>query len=1381
MMVLFGMVSESLSQTVMPLPPHASIFSATPRGYWFTAPVSFTIVGVKISPEAGTGSQFIHIMKCNDPFPVAFGSQSTNFNTLAYISNAPNNVVQPVNIQVNQGDVIGIMGTVAGNSNSYSASQITTSTIAGQTVTLSRFGHQASIESGPATSYWGIGPTELGQISRIEMTYTVGPCIDPPFVGNAISTISTPCSAQNFELALDTATGGQGQSYQWQMSSDNSFWNSIAGATGATFLTNQTFTNWYRCIVTCGTGSDTSGAVQVTTTSAAFPGGTYTINNSLPASSINFITFNALAQSFACNGISGPIVVNVANTGTPYNEQLLLGNIPGLNATNTITINGNGATISAAGGANRATITMDATQYVTINNLRIETTANATAYAVELRNDARYIVFDGCEIVAPITGTLTTSAAFVTSNSPTGAVTAGLAARDIQVKNCLISGGYYGLIMNGPTTAPWSTNNIIENNVIRDFYAYGLYIRGQENSVFIGNEITRPQRANTTTTYGIYTTSGLEGVRIEGNSIHNLGDQLLTSTLACYPIYMTTSNATLANPCVVASNLIYNTNMNGIHYGIYLLSGTYLNFYHNTVSINNDLSTSASAQRAVFVSSTAGVYEFKNNIFSVAHSGTGAKYCFYRTSTAPTFVIDYNQYHINSGGTTNYIGYQTANQTTFADWQLLGHEANGVQGDPVFGGLATNNPTPLSGFGNNLGQNLNTLVPLDFNGNTRSATPDMGAIEYTPITDDIALISGAIARGECLSTTDTVRFVIQNVIGGAVDFALNPLSIAWNITGPVNSNGFIVVNTGTLPLLGTLTVDMASANLSALGVYTLNAYLLPNTMNLAAGNDTLVASQTEVNSLFSVSPGPTTVTSAQTVVEIRANSPFLPGGNIFITEVCHWRLATGGTPVGGWPSYLLADDYVELTGVPNSDISGYVFETYGTQTGPFVLPPGTVFGPNGTLILATGQLGSSVPSPSNFYYHTGGTVTFSSTTAAGYVIRDPQGNVVDAVAYGSFTFPANSGVTSSDWTGSTPAVSSAGNRLEGPDLNNATGWVNSASILQTPNIVNPNVSVPSSQGVSGFTWTLNGVVVDTLPTITVGPWTQDGVYHYIANFVTPCGTFTDTVTITVVLPCDNPNNASYTSPTCGELFVSWNSVPNRVNSSLEYGPAGFTPGTGSITLGASSPLHITGLTGNTNYDIYIVDTCANGFSNSTLLTATTFGAPLPTVSATFNQTSTGATSATVSFDASASADYSTLSWDFGDGSTATGATVDHTYSANQSYTVVLTGTNNCGTTTQTYQVTVAGIGLESEISQTLSVYPNPNRGVFSITFSSEIKDDVQISINNATGQLIGEWNNASVQGQFKQDFDLSHYPAGVYFLKISSNQGVVNQRIILQR
>jgi hypothetical protein len=191
--ILIFSISGLQAQTLMPLPAHNSVFSGSVRGYWFIAPVSFTITGLKVAAEAGTGLQYIHVMKCHDPFPVPFGSQSSNFTTLTYISGAPNNVVQNVNLTVNAGDTIGILGS-AGTANSYSTSSTFTTTIAGNTISISRMGYQGSINTGPAPLYWGIGPTENGEISRVEMYYSTGPCTEPPVPGT-ITTTSNPVCA----------------------------------------------------------------------------------------------------------------------------------------------------------------------------------------------------------------------------------------------------------------------------------------------------------------------------------------------------------------------------------------------------------------------------------------------------------------------------------------------------------------------------------------------------------------------------------------------------------------------------------------------------------------------------------------------------------------------------------------------------------------------------------------------------------------------------------------------------------------------------------------------------------------------------------------------------------------------------------------------------------------------------------------------------------------------------------------------------------------------------------------------------------------------------------------------------------------------------------
>ncbi len=190
------------------------------------------------------------------------------------------------------------------------------------------------------------------------------------------------------------------------------------------------------------------------------------------------------------------------------------------------------------------------------------------------------------------------------------------------------------------------------------------------------------------------------------------------------------------------------------------------------------------------------------------------------------------------------------------------------------------------------------------------------------------------------------------------------------------------------------------------------------------------------------------------------------GGAFFMTEVAHYKTTTGA-PVGGWPSYLSADDYIEITGLPGSDLAGYTLEQWSASAmdNTYTFPSGTVLSPNGTAIIAVGQASSSSPSPSNYYYHGNIVKTYSSTTAAGRILKSPTGVIVDAVAYGNYPFPAASGVTVLDWKGRTPSVSGSGNRLIGAYTKDSTNWVSSSTTYpQNPNTLNGGVTLPTPSG-----------------------------------------------------------------------------------------------------------------------------------------------------------------------------------------------------------------------------------------------------------------------------------------------------------------------------
>lgn len=172
------------SQQVMPMPGIGSTYTGAVRGFWFVAPVSFKIVGLRV-PVGSTnnGNQCFQIVKINDPMPIAFGSQSSNFDTYLYTNSAPYGQIYDCNVLINAGDTIGIFGaTVNGsnNSNAYGTGSFNSS-ILGYTVSIQRFGYQSSIVSNQAPLIWGVGYQGSGSISRIEVYYTPAEVSEYPY------------------------------------------------------------------------------------------------------------------------------------------------------------------------------------------------------------------------------------------------------------------------------------------------------------------------------------------------------------------------------------------------------------------------------------------------------------------------------------------------------------------------------------------------------------------------------------------------------------------------------------------------------------------------------------------------------------------------------------------------------------------------------------------------------------------------------------------------------------------------------------------------------------------------------------------------------------------------------------------------------------------------------------------------------------------------------------------------------------------------------------------------------------------------------------------------------------------------------------------------
>jgi hypothetical protein len=151
---------------------HGSVYSAgnATRGMWFTAPVAFTIVELRVPTSAGSGPQNLQVVKFTAT-PPGFPTTTTGFTTVHYSTGTPGTGFVPVNIPVLAGDVVGILGSRGSGTltHSYSTTNPVNTTVFGQAMTLNRLVYQANMvtaQAGPLSNENG------GSLGRVELRYS---------------------------------------------------------------------------------------------------------------------------------------------------------------------------------------------------------------------------------------------------------------------------------------------------------------------------------------------------------------------------------------------------------------------------------------------------------------------------------------------------------------------------------------------------------------------------------------------------------------------------------------------------------------------------------------------------------------------------------------------------------------------------------------------------------------------------------------------------------------------------------------------------------------------------------------------------------------------------------------------------------------------------------------------------------------------------------------------------------------------------------------------------------------------------------------------------------------------------------------------------------
>lgn len=108
-------------------------------------------------------------------------------------------------------------------------------------------------------------------------------------------------------------------------------------------------------------------------------------------------------------------------------------------------------------------------------------------------------------------------------------------------------------------------------------------------------------------------------------------------------------------------------------------------------------------------------------------------------------------------------------------------------------------------------------------------------------------------------------------------------------------------------------------------------------------------------------------------------------------------------------------------------------------------------------------------------------------------------------------------------------------------------------------------------------------------------------------------------------------------------------------------------------------------------------------------------------------------------------------------------------------------TNTCGTSSAIFIDTVTGVLINGVANlelnfEGLTIYPNPNRGVFTVNLTTAANEDIKLVITNIIGEKVEE---ITVSSNKETEVQLNG-PAGIYFLSAVINGERVVKKIILE-
>lgn len=230
--------------------------------------------------------------------------------------------------------------------------------------------------------------------------------------------------------------------------------------------------------------------------------GEFTIGKSANA---DFSTIQDASNALMCGGVSSPVIFRIEN-GT-YNERVILSNISGTSALNTIVFesaSGEKSDVIVSYQSSDATIVINGTSYVSFENITVDHKRASYGNCVRAEGKASHLVFknvilDGVE--AECSG-VASAVAYFTPTAPKS---------DIAFIDCEINNGSVGILKGGMDADNRDNKTVISGN---------LFFNQQQTGIALSNEDAPEISSNV-----VSTTSSSEAFR--GITLINASNQII--------------------------------------------------------------------------------------------------------------------------------------------------------------------------------------------------------------------------------------------------------------------------------------------------------------------------------------------------------------------------------------------------------------------------------------------------------------------------------------------------------------------------------------------------------------------------------------------------------------------------------------------------------------------------------------------------------------------------------------------------------------------------------------------------------------------------------------------------------------------------------------